>query len=89
MPADVAAVLAELSATIPDLPNARCKGQSRLFDRTINGKVGQRAKLTELARAQALQTCSIYPVLAQCRSWFDSLPPDRRPHGVVAGVLNR
>ena len=84
---DVVAIMGELSSTIPDLPGARCKGQSRLYDRTIGALRGPR-QLTEMARKQALPTCSICPVLAQCRTWYDSLPASERPAGVVAGVLN-
>jgi WhiB family transcriptional regulator, redox-sensing transcriptional regulator len=70
------------------LLDARCRGQFRLYDRTIGRSRHDSPKLTELARKQAMQTCACCPALTQCRDWFDSLLPDQRPFGVVAGQLN-
>ena len=43
---DVAEVLHELADTIPDLPGARCKGHTELFDRTIAYPHSDRRALT-------------------------------------------
>ena len=80
---DVAEVLHELADTIPDLPGARCKGHTELFDRTIAYPHSDRRALTDLARTQALQTCACCPVLDRCREWFEALAPERPAGGVV------
>ena len=85
---DVAEVLNELADTIPNLPGARCKGHAELFDRTIAYPHSDHRTLTDMAREQALFTCSICPVLDRCREWFEALAPEQRPRGVVAGRLN-
>ena len=40
-------------------------------------------ELVEYAKNQ----CLACPVLAECRSWFESLRPSKRPIGTVAGQL--
>jgi WhiB family transcriptional regulator, redox-sensing transcriptional regulator len=84
---DVADLLHELALVIPILPGARCKGQSRLYDRTIGRGLYDSPKITELARTQALQTCACCPALSACRQWFDGLPGVRA--GSVCGTLLR
>jgi len=41
------------------------------------------------AEAHALALCQRCPSLPRCTDWFDALPPKQRPHGVVAGQVNR
>ena len=71
----------------PLLPGAACRDEYELFDATINGHRGSSGGLN-LARIQALAVCESCPALHDCRIWYDSLRPDQRPYGVVAGVLS-
>jgi hypothetical protein len=69
---------------IPALPGARCRRRSALFDlRALDDP----ARLD--AEATALRLCQLCPAAEPCRRWFDALPPRRRPHGVIAGRVNR
>lgn len=70
--------LAEALAGFPNLPGARCKGLSELFEADDP---------EEIEFAQHI--CRSCPALADCRTWFDSLRPSQRPRGVVAGRLNK
>ncbi len=82
--------MAELLASIPDLPGSRCKGRADLFEATVAeyGKPASRAEL-DTSRAAALRLCADCPALAPCRTWFNGLRPTRRPRGVVAGQIVR
>lgn len=83
--------LLPILAGIPDLPGARCKGRSGLYERTVGEhRMAGRLTKTELenARREALQVCrNGCPALEPCRAWLDALPLSRRPAGVVAGVV--
>lgn len=57
----------------PRLPGARCVGQPQVFD-------GH----DDASRDAPVELCNQCPALAQCESWVRSLPPTRRPSGVVA-----
>lgn len=61
--------------SIPDLTGARCRGRSQIFDETED------IDLVEYAQS----LCQACPALRACTSWLGSLPPRKRPPGVVAG----
>lgn len=69
-------------AGAPSLPGARCRGRAHLFD---PGERTEGASTVAARHAQALGLCEHCPALTRCESWVDSLPPGRRPRGVVAG----
>jgi WhiB family redox-sensing transcriptional regulator len=71
-------------AGIPRLPGAACRGHHELFD-PHHGDAPERPG----AEAKALALCHRCPALAGCSAWFDGLPPKQRPHGVIAGRVNR
>lgn len=58
-----------------DLAGASCAGDSR-FTSDAESDI-----------AVAVTVCGSCPVIDTCRSWVDSLPPSRRPSGVVAGMV--
>lgn len=64
---------------VPRLPGARCRSRSHLWDEYDDPEVIE----------YCLSQCRRCPALAGCTAWFDSLPARRRPHGTVAGQLNR
>lgn len=64
-------------AGIPELRGARCRGQWLIWDETADPEIIEYAK----------NQCQACPVLAECRSWVDSLKPTKRPPGVVAGEV--
>ena len=73
-------------ANIPDLPGARCRGRSELFDQTIIGVHGVNdTENLDYARNAALRLCAQCPALDPCRAWFAALRPTQRPVGVIAG----
>lgn len=82
MSATLTGLLAELRGA-PALDGAACTGRGHLFDdRQTEETIG-----TWRHRAShATSICRSCPVLASCREWLESLAPDRRPHGVVAGL---
>ena len=71
---------------IPDLPGARCAGRWELFDAT---DPASHSDDVEFAQHVALELCSRCQVLTACGEWLESLPPARRPVGVVAGAVRR
>lgn len=79
----LAELLADLAAAV-HLPDASCRGHAQLFDRTA-GK--SQATDTREARTTALALCHTCPDEQACRAWIDSLAPDQRPIGVVAGQI--
>jgi WhiB family redox-sensing transcriptional regulator len=65
----------------PHLPGARCRGRPHLFDPAgVNEDASAR-------HAQALGLCQHCPSLTRCAEWLDSLPPQKKPFGVIAGRL--
>lgn len=68
----------------PALPGARCRGRHELFDPPEHdeGPPKQRQR-----QATALPICNACPALDPCKTWLESLPKDRRPQGVVAGLV--
>lgn len=66
-------------AGVPHLEGARCKGKSERFDLDVRSD--------REAIDWAVFACQACPALRLCRSWLGSLPPGRRPAGVVAGRL--
>jgi WhiB family transcriptional regulator, redox-sensing transcriptional regulator len=68
------------------LPGARCRNRSHLFDAAETDENPERVKARHL---QAIGLCKICPSFQKCADWLDSLPPSRKPSGVVAGrVIN-
>ena len=73
----VAALLTELGAHTPRLPQAACRNHTDLFDSQQPDDI-----------AAAKHLCQHHcPELARCTEWFNSLPPNQQPDGVVAGRL--
>lgn len=70
----------------PSLPGAACRGRHHLFDPPDADVDPEDAQCAEQT---ALKLCSWCPALARCSDWLDSLPPAKRPRGVVAGQINR
>jgi hypothetical protein len=64
----------------PELKGGRCVGEWEIFDNEHGS-----AELEEYA----INLCQACPALAECRSWFESLKPSKRPIGVVAGRVVR
>jgi hypothetical protein len=69
----------------PALPGARCRGRHHLFDPPSANADPDDAAYAEQA---ALRLCAGCPALASCSRWFESLPKQQRPPGVVAGRVN-
>jgi hypothetical protein len=67
-------------AGVPALPGARCAGRWDAWDNEHGNP-----ELTEYA----INQCGACPVLADCRSWLDSLKPSKRPIGIVAARVVR
>jgi WhiB family redox-sensing transcriptional regulator len=67
--------LASALAGIPELPGARCRGKWAIFDET------ECPETTEFA----LNLCGSCQARAECKEWFESLPPRMQPIGVIAG----
>lgn len=78
--------LADLAASIPNLPEAGCKGRHDLFDPQPHDREPVIAARLEQT---ALTICATCPELTPCRQWFDGLEPHQRPYGVTAGVVRR
>jgi hypothetical protein len=69
-------------AGAPALPGARCRGKPHLFD---EGRPDEPDDVVAARHAQALGLCQRCPALDACAQHFASLPPRKRPGGVVAG----
>ena len=69
---------------IPQLAGANCAGQWSLFDEPDKRDPDRREIVDS-----ALRLCERCPALAPCAAWYDRLPLDERPTGVVAGRLRR
>lgn len=76
--------LLDVVSAAPCLPGARCRGRHALFD--CAGQ-DEPTDVVEARHAQALGLCEHCPAATRCQSWLDSLPPNKRPAGVVAGRL--
>jgi hypothetical protein len=76
-------LLSALAGT-PAFPGCRCRGRHYLFD---PADTHEPPAVVEARHAQALGLCGGCSALARCESWFNSLPPKHKPHGVVAGQL--
>jgi hypothetical protein len=75
--------LLDALAAAPNLSGAACRGRHELFDpRDLSDPDRQDIE------AEALALCRGCPALLACRRWYDSLPPGKRPIGVVAGQIN-
>jgi hypothetical protein len=81
---DLETLLASLAGA-PAFPGARCRGKWRTFDPAA---VREDPAVVEQRHAQALGLCQRCPSLTRCAEWLESLPPKRRPLGVIAGTIN-
>ena len=82
-------LLNALAAT-PTFPEALCRGHWWLYDQTIPEASGPTPPEVQQARRTCIETCAACPELERCRKWVRSLPHNKRPEGVVAGlVINR
>ena len=77
-------LLAELVGA-PRLDGALCRHMFAAFDPAESGEYWQDV---EHRHQVALRLCNCCPALTACRDWPDSLPPNQRPGGVVAGLLD-
>lgn len=77
-------LLAALAAA-PALPGALCRGRPHLFDEANPGEADH---VVQARQAQALSLCGRCPSLTRCEDWFESLPPRKKPGGVIAGRLH-
>lgn len=76
----------EAVGAAPCLPGARCRGRHALFDPAA---LGEHPDTVDARHAQALGLCAHCPSLARCDEWLYSLPPRRRPLGVIAGTVRQ
>jgi WhiB family transcriptional regulator, redox-sensing transcriptional regulator len=83
IPADLFAEL----AGAPRLPGARCRGRWELFDYAGYPPHGVAPHDIDYARQAALNVCASCPALQSCRDWIQTLPPELRPLGVIAGRI--
>jgi WhiB family transcriptional regulator, redox-sensing transcriptional regulator len=70
---------------IPDLPGARCKSRSHIWE-------SDDPELQEYAIHQCGRDPSSpasCPALQACSDWLEDLKPSKRPQGVVAGKVIR
>jgi hypothetical protein len=70
----------------PCLPGAKCRGRHALFDPP---GISEDPDAVAARHEMALSLCEHCPALARCREWLDSLPPRRRPLGVIAGTVRQ
>jgi hypothetical protein len=73
-------------AGVPVLPGARCRGRHALFDPQ---RPDEADEVAQARHSQAVGLCEHCPALAACQLWVNSLPPPKRPSGVIAGQLRR
>lgn len=66
----------------PNLPGAACKDHLDVFDATSE-------RGAHRAYTAAIQICAGCPVLQRCGTHWDSLPPRKRPFGVMAGRIRQ
>lgn len=70
----------------PDLPGASCVEHREIFDACVSRQAGSAYSDTY---DRAVKVCSSCPALRDCRRWVTSLPMNRRPYGVTAGLVRR
>lgn len=68
----------------PSLPGASCRGLAPTFDEPAPNEPPADV---EYRRRKSLAICGGCPVLSRCQSWLMSLPKQKRPPGVVAGMV--
>lgn len=76
-------LLSRTLASTVRLPGAACAGRPELFDPA--GEYEPRQSVIRRHEAAARMCTFTCPALDECRAWFTTLPPSRRPSGVVAG----
>lgn len=82
---NIETLIATLAGT-PALPGARCRGRHHLFDEAAHTET---AETVTARHQQALGLCERCPSLTRCGDWLESLPPSKRPPGVIAGRVRR
>jgi len=70
----------------PCLPGAKCRSRHTLFDPP---GLSEDPDTVAARHGLALGLCEHCPSLARCQEWLASLPPRKRPLGVVAGVVRQ
>ena len=80
------ALIEAVVGAAPCLPGAKCRGRHALFDPPA---LGEPANVVEARHDLALGLCEYCPALSRCRDWLASLPPQRRPVGVIAGTVRQ
>ena len=77
----------EAVGAAPCLPGARCRGRHALFDPAA---LGEHPDTVAARHGLALDLCRYScPSPTRCEEWLDSLPPRRRPLGVIAGTVRQ
>ncbi|ASL08453.1 hypothetical protein MYCODSM44623_01703 [Mycobacterium intracellulare subsp. chimaera] len=76
---ELAALLGAAAASVPRLPDAACRSETWMAD------VELRSSRDTIDAA--VELCLSCPAMQRCAAWLDSLPPDQKPAGVVAGRL--
>jgi hypothetical protein len=66
----------------PRLPRALCRGRHALFDPR---RAGEDPEAVAERHSEARGLCAMCPELDACGRWYDSLPKDLRPTGIIAG----
>ena len=78
--------LLEAVGQAPCLPRAKCRSRHALFD---PAGISEDPNTVAARHGMALGLCEHCPSLARCEDWLYSLPPRRRPLGVVAGTVRQ
>ncbi|HPX38596.1 MAG TPA: hypothetical protein PLH92_17215 [Mycobacterium sp.] len=77
--------LLDALAAAPVFPGAKCRGKPHLFD---EAGPDEPPEVVQARQGQALGLCHRCPSLTRCETWFNSLPPRKRPGGVIAGQVH-
>lgn len=77
--------LAGALAGAPSLPGANCRGRAQLFSEP---EPTEQPDTVKARQTQALGLCSRCPSLKPCKAWFQSLPPSKKPGGIIAGQIH-
>lgn len=84
MTSEALALLAAILDGVPSLPDAVCPDWPLIFEACNTTDPETR----DYSIATALRICRSCPALASCSAWFESLAPQERPSGVIAGRIN-
>jgi hypothetical protein len=82
---DIVAGLVAALAAAPRLDGALCKGKAAQFDEAAPGEPDNKVAARHQA---AIEMCNRCPAFDACAAYFRSLPPAKRPPGVIAGRVH-